>query len=1181
MPANLLWANLTIPPAAALNRVASRAAERQIEAAGSGTVVPLVYGQDRIGARILNVLKAADNTDVLVQALWCFAGDSVNDVRLNDLALPAGATITHYTGSQTTADSLLVAAFAAQSITYADTLNGYMYSVLRLPSAQFTGALKLTARIRGRRLYDPRKDSTAGGSGSHRLATPSTWEYSANPSLALADFLSNAVYGAAEGVIWSSAATCADANDATVGSPGEARRTLGISFLQPSELPAMVAALRAYAGCFILPEQAGHRLLPDADAASAASYSHAAGNIASLAPLALRDLGNRPTAVEVLFTNTSQIPWLEDSAVATMPGAGTTLPWRLSQVRMPGVQRYSQALREATERLNKLTVQDLSTSIEVFDIGVRHQVADIIDVTHPLGITAKKFRVVGIDMLALGRWRLQLLEHDPAAYSTTVATQPVYANTGYVISEGEGGLDGLSTYTATIYRQAAAQPSQAGGGSYTFEGDVFVPPPGTSREIPEAGTNPIWATSYTFQTRTPAVPVPGPAASADPHRSKVVLHVRADGANNSSNIVDSSPSPRTLNVDFTQAVISTEQSRFGGSSLKLTGFDHVLFDTFAGIEFGLGAFCVEAWVRPAVLTSPWSTVISCLASNTATPANRGWRVLISSTGQLAFSAFSDVTGHPTGGGAIASADNLVVVNQWQHVAITSDGSTLRGFVNGAQVLTSALSGGTNGILAPGSAVCRIGDTETGAFRYNGFIDELRVTKGEARYTAPFDPPYAAFPGNGAGGTGWPAWTRVLRDGAGGTNGIVVFAYQRSASGTPALPSATATYTFATATLTGLNNGWSATIPGGSDTLYVTAATARSAEATDTIPSSEWAAAQVLGGSGGGTAINSAPVLLFRRTNDATPPASVSGPVTWTFATGVATGLTNGWSQSLPTTGGSHRWVISATALGSGSTDVIAAAEFSDVALLAQDGAGADVIDISFSPAGLYPLASSTGFVPSYTGISTTASVRRNGTDETGSWSIAVESSTLATTSVSGAVISLTGIDQAVDTVALRVAFNRSGYAEQTRQLTVSKVRSLGDLGLTPLRTSGLNGTTTYTTDPVLGGIKVTSDGQVFMGFKIGTGPWSWSFPVNWYTPTSTGIGASYSVRVTEEWNYGPAALEAGTLGAGISLSSDVIYGWRVPLGPAGLNAGARVFLLNASGIAVDLTVVPLSFKINP
>lgn len=45
------------------------------------------------------------------------------------------------------------------------------------------------ALVKGRRLYDPRLDSTNGGSGSHRLTNPSTWAWSTNPALATADYL--------------------------------------------------------------------------------------------------------------------------------------------------------------------------------------------------------------------------------------------------------------------------------------------------------------------------------------------------------------------------------------------------------------------------------------------------------------------------------------------------------------------------------------------------------------------------------------------------------------------------------------------------------------------------------------------------------------------------------------------------------------------------------------------------------------------------------------------------------------------------------------------------------------------------------------------------------------------------------------------------------------------------------
>jgi hypothetical protein len=48
---------------------------------------------------------------------------------------------------------------------------------------------------RGKKIYDPRLDSTKGGSGSHRQDTASTWAYSANSSLVLLDYLRNTRYG--------------------------------------------------------------------------------------------------------------------------------------------------------------------------------------------------------------------------------------------------------------------------------------------------------------------------------------------------------------------------------------------------------------------------------------------------------------------------------------------------------------------------------------------------------------------------------------------------------------------------------------------------------------------------------------------------------------------------------------------------------------------------------------------------------------------------------------------------------------------------------------------------------------------------------------------------------------------------------------------------------------------------
>jgi len=85
----------------------------------------------------------------------------------------------------------------------------------------------IRAVVKGKKVYDPRKDSTqTGGSGAHRLADPATWEWSDNPALCLADYLFDARLGmGAEGVTyddidWDLVADAADVCDVSVTIPG-------------------------------------------------------------------------------------------------------------------------------------------------------------------------------------------------------------------------------------------------------------------------------------------------------------------------------------------------------------------------------------------------------------------------------------------------------------------------------------------------------------------------------------------------------------------------------------------------------------------------------------------------------------------------------------------------------------------------------------------------------------------------------------------------------------------------------------------------------------------------------------------------------------------------------------------------------------------------------------------------
>ena len=76
-------------------------------------------------------------------------------------------------------------------------LSGLAYVALRFKWNQdaFNGLPEVRVTVRGKKVYDPRLDSTKGGSGSHRQDDSTTWAYSANSSLILLDYLRNSRYG--------------------------------------------------------------------------------------------------------------------------------------------------------------------------------------------------------------------------------------------------------------------------------------------------------------------------------------------------------------------------------------------------------------------------------------------------------------------------------------------------------------------------------------------------------------------------------------------------------------------------------------------------------------------------------------------------------------------------------------------------------------------------------------------------------------------------------------------------------------------------------------------------------------------------------------------------------------------------------------------------------------------------
>lgn len=215
----------------------------------------------------------------------------------------------------------------------------------------------------------------------------------------------------------------------------------------------------------------------------------------------------------------------------------------------------------------------------------------------------------------------------------------------------------------------------------------------------------------------------------DPYLNNVVLHLKGDGANNSTNIVDSSPTPKSI-TRFGDTKISTAQSKYGGSSLYFDGNgDSLRLNSNVDFDFGSGNFTVEGWIYPLSFVGDIRASIIEYSNGTALNSNYSFLLRVTNTGQSLFRTIVGTTVY----GDFAGTFSL---NQWNYFAFVRNGVNCLVFINGILVFTFNM--GSSSINTPDNRVLEIGANQ-GLYYLNAYIDSLRITKGVARYTANFNP----------------------------------------------------------------------------------------------------------------------------------------------------------------------------------------------------------------------------------------------------------------------------------------------------------------------------------------------------------------------------------------------------------------------------------------------------------
>lgn len=175
----------------------------------------------------------------------------------------------------------------------------------------------------------------------------------------------------------------------------------------------------------------------------------------------------------------------------------------------------------------------------------------------------------------------------------------------------------------------------------------------------------------------------------------------------------------------------TATAKFGKSSIYFNGQSNCnlqVTNNSGGWNFGTGDFTIDFWINPSQYNNNNEEYI----------------------GFDPYATF-DINHARTGlrSGAIEIRINNVIydsqykpnfVGTWKHIAVVRQGNSVKLYVQGQHVYTATIPNNLNIVPAGSVSNMIIGETALGTGPFLGYMDEIRVSKGIARWTSNFTPP---------------------------------------------------------------------------------------------------------------------------------------------------------------------------------------------------------------------------------------------------------------------------------------------------------------------------------------------------------------------------------------------------------------------------------------------------------
>lgn len=223
------------------------------------------------------------------------------------------------------------------------------------------------------------------------------------------------------------------------------------------------------------------------------------------------------------------------------------------------------------------------------------------------------------------------------------------------------------------------------------------------------------------------------AGPADPYWSQVATMLNFIGANGSTTFTDGKG---RIWTPHGSAQISTAQSKWGTSSGYFDGSSWIDTSGASGFAVLTNDATYEAWIK-----SPGNGAYDqvCGQRDSGGSAQASFPMTRNNTANTLLLSYADGISFFTAPGSATVFDD-----NWHHVAIVRNGTSLKQYIDGVLDATLTL---TPGFSFPSYSynfsLARAG--EYNGQYYKGYMSGFRLTIGVARYTSGFTPPTAPFP----------------------------------------------------------------------------------------------------------------------------------------------------------------------------------------------------------------------------------------------------------------------------------------------------------------------------------------------------------------------------------------------------------------------------------------------------